>query len=433
MLDTETRQEIVKYDDGYKIFKNVHSSPPYFESKKKELMAMIRQLGIPTLFISLSAADTKWTELLQTIYISTRKTNISIQQLEQMSWHEKCDLISKDPGTCALFFNNRVKKFFKHILKSPHSPIDKLENFFYHVEFQHRSSPHIHALLRIKNAPHYEKDNDLTIIQYIDKIISCSTNDTHKKYIDLQIHKHSKTCIKKTKNNRQCRFGAPWPPLDKTQILYPLEKEQQKDKHIYSKIYTDINKFIQLKYKEKNYLDFYQMLSQLNINYEKYILALRSTINKKKVFLKRKLSEIYINNYMFHLIHVWRANHDIQYVLDPYSCVVYICDYLMKNNKSMSKLLENASKEAKLGNMDLKQSVRHIGNKFLNCSEMSEQECAYSLLELPMTQSSIKVEFINTSEIHNRVFIAKPNHILKNMNPDSDKIKQMNNIDRYAI
>ena len=50
-----------------------------------------------------------------------------------------------------------------------------------------------------------------------------------------------------------------------------------------------------------------------------------------------------------------------------------------------------------------------------------------------MTQSSIKVEFINTSEIHNRVFIAKPDHILQKMNPDSEKIKQMNNIDRYAI
>ena len=32
-------------------------------------MAMIRQIGIPTLFISLSAADTKWTELLQSRYI----------------------------------------------------------------------------------------------------------------------------------------------------------------------------------------------------------------------------------------------------------------------------------------------------------------------------------------------------------------------------
>ena len=60
---------------------------------------------------------------------------------------------------------------------------------------------------------------------------------------------------------------------------------------------------------------------------------------------------------MYHLIHMWRANHDIQYVLDPYSCVIYICDYLMKNNKSMSKLLENAAREAKSGNMDLKHSV----------------------------------------------------------------------------
>ena len=65
----------------------------------------------------------------------------------------------------------------------------------------------------------------------------------------------------------------------------------------------------------------------------------------------------------------------------------------------MSMLLENAAKEAKKGNMNLKQSVRHIGNKFLNCSEMSEQECPYSLLELPITQSSIRVEFINTCKI----------------------------------
>ena len=112
------------------------------------------------------------------------------------------------------------------------------------------------------------------------------------------------------------------------------------------------------------------------------------------------------------LVHVWNANHDIQYVLDPYSCVVYICDYLTKNNKGTSKLLKQAAKEAKEGNMDFKKSVRHIGNKFLNCTEMSEQECVYSLLELPITQSSIKVEFINTSEIPNCVFIAKPDYLL---------------------
>ena len=250
-MNKEARQEIVKYDDSYKIFKNVRSSPPYFEAKKRNIMAMIRQLGIPTLFISLSAADTKWTELLQSIYILTKKEEITLEQVEQMTWYQKCNLISKDSTTCALYFNNRVKKFVKHILKSPHSPLGILQNYFYRVEFQHRGSPHIHGLLWIKDAAHYEKNNETEIVQFVDKIISCSLNERHKKYTDLQIHKHSKTYIKKSHNKKQCRFGAPWPPLNTTQILHPLEKEQLKDKDTYSKIYTDINKFIQLKYKEK--------------------------------------------------------------------------------------------------------------------------------------------------------------------------------------
>ena len=46
----------------------------------------------------------------------------------------------------------------------------------------------------------------------------------------------------------------------------------------------------------------------------------------------------------------------------------------------MSKLLEQAAKEAKQGNMDLKKSVRHIGNKFLNCTEMSEHNVCIAYL-----------------------------------------------------
>ena len=62
------------------------------------------------------------------------------------------------------------------------------------------------------------------------------------------MHKHSKTCIRKVNHQKRCRFGSPLPPLDKTQILYPLHKDEIKNKEKYSKIYTDINKFIQLKY-----------------------------------------------------------------------------------------------------------------------------------------------------------------------------------------
>ena len=70
---------------------------------------MIRQIGIPTLFISLSVADTKWTQLLQSIYIQIYKKTITHNKTELLSWTEKCKLISNDPGTCALYFNNRFK------------------------------------------------------------------------------------------------------------------------------------------------------------------------------------------------------------------------------------------------------------------------------------------------------------------------------------
>ena len=52
-----------------------------------------------------------------------------------------------------------------------------------------------------------------------------------------------------------------------------------------------------------------------------------------------------------------QANHDIQFPLDAYRCVVYICDYMRKAQKGMSDLLATACKEAKEINFTLKESV----------------------------------------------------------------------------
>ena len=65
LLDADTRDNIRRLDEGYRIFRTLRNSPPYFEAKKKELNAMVRQLGYPTMFFSLSSADTKWPELIQ--------------------------------------------------------------------------------------------------------------------------------------------------------------------------------------------------------------------------------------------------------------------------------------------------------------------------------------------------------------------------------
>jgi len=55
---------LIQKDQGYAIFKNIRSSPLYWKEKTKKVLAMVRQHGKCTLFITLSAAETKWTELL---------------------------------------------------------------------------------------------------------------------------------------------------------------------------------------------------------------------------------------------------------------------------------------------------------------------------------------------------------------------------------
>ena len=57
---------------------------------------------------------------------------------------------------------------------------------------------------------------------------------------------------------------------------------------------------------------------------------------------------------------------DIQYVLNPYACATYILSYITKGQRGMSKLLEKAPDDAKSGNKDITNRIRHIGNKFLN-------------------------------------------------------------------
>ena len=43
--------------------------------------------------------------------------------------------------------------------------------------------------------------------------------------------------------------------------------------------------------------------------------------------------------------------------------------------------MEHACHEARNGNMDLKASVRHIGNTFINCVETSREESACLVLQ----------------------------------------------------
>ena len=114
---------------------------------------------------------------------------------------------------------------------------------------------------------------------------------------------------------------------------------------------------------------------------------------------------------------------DIQFVLDPYACAVYILSYITKGQRGMSKLLRKACEEAKEGNKNIASKVRHIGNKFLNAVEISAQGAVYLVLQIPLRRSSREFQFINTSDPDERTFLRYLNAQTENDADDISVVK----------
>lgn len=67
---------------------------------------------------------------------------------------------------------------------------------------------------------------------------------------------------------------------------------------------------------------------------------------------------------------------DIQFILDPYACAVYIVSYISKGQRGMSNLLRHACEEAKTSNSDIRQQVRRI-EVFIACRSWCSGSCIY--------------------------------------------------------
>ena len=75
-------------------------------------------------------------------------------------------------------------------------------------------------------------------------------------------------------------------------------------------------------------MTFEELLLKLKVTENDYRLAVRSSPNTPTVFLKRKPDELRINNYNHPYLKAWRANMDIQFVLDVYQCAMYRVSYI---------------------------------------------------------------------------------------------------------
>ena len=196
VLDDEERAKIVWLDEGYYIFRDIRNSPAYLAKKRKEAFAMIRQIGFPSVFISQSAAETKWPELLKALGQTVDNRTYTDEEIGSMDFETKSRLVRGDSATVVRYFEHRFKVFLNDVVFSDSKPLGHITDYFWRKKFATRGAIHVHWFAYIKNAPAYGEVPNAEIAEFYDKIISCSSDvpETHKEYIQYQIHRHSKSC-----------------------------------------------------------------------------------------------------------------------------------------------------------------------------------------------------------------------------------------------
>ena len=144
--NVEHLQNLVYQEQAYLFFRSIQGTPPYWQKFKYEVLAMVKQLGIPTWFMTLSCADLRWPELFQIIG-RTKGKNLTDKQIEDTSYNERCSMLNLNPVLVAKHFQYRVETFFTEVLLSNAHPIGKILYCAPRIEFQMRGSPHLHALI----------------------------------------------------------------------------------------------------------------------------------------------------------------------------------------------------------------------------------------------------------------------------------------------
>lgn len=135
VLSSDFIDNLVKQDDGFRVLRNLRGSPPYWGQAKKDVFAMIRQLGISTWFCSFSAAETKWIPFLICLSKLVNGKILSPNEVNSLTCEEKFILVKFDPVTCARYFDHRFQSFLAFVLKSKMNPIGQILDYFYRDEY----------------------------------------------------------------------------------------------------------------------------------------------------------------------------------------------------------------------------------------------------------------------------------------------------------
>ncbi|XP_066915540.1 uncharacterized protein [Clytia hemisphaerica] len=404
-LSVEELCDLVRDNDHYVVMKklqryskNVTGTNAYWCDVKEKLKATITQMGTPTIFWTLSMADFHWPDI-HDLFLSNESENTDFRQN-----------IIDNPHIVDWLFTERVKNFVKHWLYESLNA----EWHWYRFEFAvMRGSIHCHGLAKLKSDPgiceltekalqgflaketlsnqtEIDLENNTLlhvaimegnsaerqICDYVDSLMTAINpidgpanewekpsvhpckirledipeEDLEQDYIDLanSVQRHTKCssayCLRTKNDKQECRFKFPFESCEKTHLIFEKLK--------------------------------------LKGGKEKYV---------PNIVLKR--NDPRMNRHQQLQLQSWRANCDIQIILDHNACLNYIVKYASKAEKisdvakeAFTSVIENLSGEETSGNIFRKLIIKSVGER-----DFSAQEVMHQIMSLKLHCSSFEV------------------------------------------
>ncbi|XP_059076947.1 uncharacterized protein LOC131876152 [Cryptomeria japonica] len=311
----------------------------YWAKCHAELIDMLHQIGSPTIFFTLSAADMYWPDL-HALMPGTSPTT----PREAQNWRKQN--VINYPHIVAHYMHLRHSIFRKEILEKGMN----VEDFWSRYEWQHRGSPHVHGFIWMNGAPNMDN---------IDW-----SNEEQRKHAEKYFHS----------------IVHAWNPRED-----PHQRNIQNDIHCVGRVHAC----------EKKEERWYNAPWPLNLSGSKLYEDIET--GEKKFEPAR--NDDRVNSHNRHILQLWRANIDWQPILSKHAVVKYIAKYAAKAEKSsetyhqMLMCLSNMEDPNDLA----ARAYRRLLTETIIERDIGAQETCHMLLELPLVESSRRFVNLNVS------------------------------------
>jgi hypothetical protein len=105
-------------------------------------------------------------------------------------------------------------------------------------------------------------------------------------------------------------------------------------------------------------MSFDDFLIELILTEYEYIQAIQCTLKQPTIFLKRKISRVWNNNFSKDMSVMWNEKIDAQYVLNAYVVSLYYTLYMTKVDKSMTTVFRRIHKEHERSHIDAMKMIQ---------------------------------------------------------------------------